>query len=118
MKSLSKDELYKLYVERGYSLRQIGRLFGISHHKAKRVLQKYGIPVRCKRKISVDLDPSPTLAYLLGAIIGDCCATFVRRKTGEKGTLYHVRLFPGLSLELANIWAEKFYWNPFYHSPL
>ena len=70
LKNLTKDELYDLYWNRGLSIGEIAKMFGVGKSAIRSKMLKLGIARRNNSKEPC-LTPSPTLAYVLGVILGD-----------------------------------------------
>ena len=71
---IPKKELRRLYWKEGLSMAKIGERFGIYKGLVYSWLKRFKIPTRKSHDwhyVDVDLTPSPTLAYVLGALLGD-----------------------------------------------
>ncbi|MHC1623358.1 MAG: LAGLIDADG family homing endonuclease [Candidatus Methanospirareceae archaeon] len=74
--------------ERGYTLEEIAKKFGVHWHTLRRFLKENGVKLKIykpSRRLKPNLQPSPELAYLLGALLGDGCCY-------DKGSSPFVRL--------------------------
>jgi len=70
--NLTKEELIRLYWKEGKSLIQISRELGIKRPETiRQQMIKYGIPRRRLYISNPKLNPSPSLAYIIGVYFGD-----------------------------------------------
>lgn len=92
--SLPADELLDLYWTKGLSTQEIADQVGFSRKTVSYWMQKYGIRRRSGSEASpgkrVNLDLSPTLAYVLGICFGDG-SVYVTR-SGHDSNTYKVSL--------------------------
>ena len=83
---VNREELYDMYWNRGMSINDIAKAFGVSYLVVWRRLNREGIQRRdrkkaaiAKRMKNVDLTPSKHLAYILGVLLGDGSAYSIKR---------------------------------------
>lgn len=81
-RAFSRDKLQELYLQKGFTQDQIGRLFGCSQRTVSRRLQELGIATRgvgpvSQYVVASDLleTSAPELAYVVGLIASDGCLT-------------------------------------------
>ena len=103
-RTVTKEELQRLYYDEELSLNEIARLYGVSRTTVIRWMNKHGIKRRNKREAtklfyrkhpevkekisekarkSINLSPSKALAYILGVLLGDGCVY----KDGHRGVI-------------------------------
>ncbi len=118
---VERSELNKLYWINNKNLKQIAKLYGVSDVTVLRWMNKCGVARRdrsaaarlrmsspeVRRQLSMKLrkkftpHPSPTLAYVLGVLLGDGSVYKIRSARGSHS--YHVSLYVK-----DRIFAEKF----------
>jgi len=86
LSNLTKEELYDLYWNKGLSLSEIAKMFDVNKSSVKSKMMNLGIPTEKNRRKPrwkhINLSPSPTLAYILGVILGD--GSVYARSRGDK----------------------------------
>jgi hypothetical protein len=84
--AISKEELSELYLNQQLSIPEIAKRYSLHHSTLWYYTKKYGIPRRSRSEslkiaykqgrkqsniVKPDLSPSPTLAYIVGVMLGD-----------------------------------------------
>jgi len=83
---ISKEELTELYLNQQLSIPEIAKRYGLAHSTLWYYTKRYNIPRRSRSEslkiaykqgrkrpniVKPDLSPSPTLAYIVGVMLGD-----------------------------------------------
>jgi len=71
----------------GYGRRKIAKILGISSSTIGNWLYRGATPIR---RPNYDLKPSPSLAYVIGALLGDGTIGYTCPKQGDKRYRYHI----------------------------
>jgi intein-encoded DNA endonuclease-like protein len=96
----TREELERLYSEMG--MKKIAEKYGVNVYAIQYWIKKFNIPTKRKwRFIKPNLDPSPELSYVIGAILGD--GTIAKKLNSRKRNLVEFNSTDPIILDVFNI---------------